>query len=121
MREFRHNEQITVPGSGTATFTLRNVSQALSGLTIWAVSGGRTIANLTFQPQINGQDFGGSTAIVGAVALDVVYAGGSDKNVIPGSGANSPADPFNFTVLITNADASDALITIYAIGMGGDH
>ena len=118
MALWHHEEQITVSGSSTARFSFQPQA-VLDNLTIWAVSNTRTIANLTFQPQINNANFGSSVAIVGAVAKTVVYSSGgasAENNLLPFRPATSlTIDPFTFSVLITNADASPATVTLYAV------
>lgn len=115
---WRQAEQLTVPGSGNATFTLApGRPLALHKLTLWATTGARVLAgNLTFQPRINGKNLGSSTVIASTNTVnDVVLAG--DDNVLP-AGA-SGVDPFTLDVLITNAAASDVIVTVYAAGLGG--
>lgn len=124
MRAWRQVEKITVTGSGTATFTLRNLPLAISNLTIWAISGGRALTNMTCQPQVNGQNLGSSTNFTAAVAAEVIYSsgGGSAENqLIPESIAQPSADPFVFTVELTEAGGSDEDITLYAVGLTGGH
>lgn len=120
---WQQTKQITVPGSGTATFSLAR-GTVLDRLTIWAVSNKRVITNLSFQPQVNGNNFGSAVAVTGTAAFHVVYASGGTNNdrqipFKPPALGVGELDPFDFTVLITNADASPAIITIYAAAFSG--
>lgn len=125
-RAFRQIEQVVAAQNGNATFTLRNIPLALNGLTIWAVSGGKVITDLTFQPQINGIDFGGSVQVAAGVAANVVYSGGVDEDILPEDAGNGAAgiDPFVFTVDVldagNDANASTRTVTIYAVGLVPD-
>jgi len=120
MNLYQQEERITVPGSGTARFTLA-FPALVDNLTIWAVSGSRTIANLSFQVQINAVNYNAATTVVAAVAADVIYRSGgasTENDLIPlrPSGRALTLDPFTFSVLITNADVADAVVTLYAVG-----
>lgn len=119
-RSWRQIERLTVPAGDDATFTLKGFPLALAGLTVWAVSGSRTLTDMTFQPQINGVTYGASTNIAAAVAAEVVYGGGLDTDVVPETGP-ATVDPFIFTVLLSNAGGSDEDVTIVAVGFTGDH
>lgn len=119
MGYWSQSEKITVPNGGTATFTLK-YSSPLERLTIWAVSGNRTLTNMTVQPQLNGVNFGGPTNIVGAVAADLVLSNGgsSRENVlfptVPAAKVPGTLDGFTLTVLLSNAGASPESITMIA-------
>lgn len=110
---------------GPTLFTLPTARPiVLSGLTVWAV-GEVTAGNLTFQPRINGVNFGSAV---------VVSSGNQIANVIFSQGGNSPElslpvsaarDPeagvyrLDFDIEITYATAADVLFTIYAAARGG--
>lgn len=122
MPAFRQVEKFLIADSTTATFTLRNMSLAILGLTIWAVSGERPLTDMTFQPQLNGEDFGSSTNVLAAVASDVVYAGGVDEDVLPEDAGSATVDPFVFSVLVTNSSGGPTEdVTLYAVGLTGGH
>lgn len=117
---WQQQQRITVPGGGTARFSLKP-NAPLERLTIWAVSGTRDLVNMTFQPQINETNYGSSTAVLAQPAADVVYRSGGanfENDLIPFVSRSMPSiDPFNFSVLITNADATAADVTIFANGL----
>ncbi len=116
-------EKITVANGGTATFTLAH-NAPLERLTIWANSNGRTMANVSFQPQINGNSFGAPTPLVGVVAADLIYTSGgaATENALipyvhPRLRKLQTSDPFVISVLITNAGASPIQVTMMALGV----
>lgn len=114
-------EKITVPAVGTATFSLKRNSP-LERLTIWAISDRRVIANLSLQVQVNGQAYNPPIVIVGVRAADVIYRSGgavAENDMIPyvPAGRTPAVDPFVFDVVLTNADAVEVAITMFAIGV----
>lgn len=126
MRGWSDYEVLSVPGGGgTATFTVANPGIEFSKLTIWAMSG--VVLTMTFQPQINGVNFGPATALAGARAVDLVFTSGgagSEDIVFPRAlnkahlnGAALPPTEMNLTVLVTNNDASAAVVTMYACAL----
>ena len=124
-RAFRQVERVIATSGSTGTFTLRNLPLALNGLTIWAVSGGRVLTDLTLQPQVNGVNFGGSVNFTAAVAAGVIYSGGVDEDILPRNEVNATTglDPFVFTVLVTDAGAGlvgTRTVTLYAVGLTPD-
>ena len=116
-----------IAAAGTATFTVAPPFPC-ERLTIWATSAGRAIS-MTFQPQMNGANYGAATAVAAAVAADVVYRSGgatAENDLIPvptraqlrGEGGGTVLDPLTFTVAITNDDGvNEGIVTIYAIGV----
>lgn len=113
-------ERISVPGAGTAVFTVKRNSP-LERFTIWAVSGGRVLVNMTFQARINGLTYNPAVNIAAAAAADVIYRSGggvSENDMIPYVEPRNidTLDPFVVDVLMTNADATAALVTIFAVG-----
>lgn len=114
-------KRLTVPHGGTATFTLPHQAP-LERLTIWAISGPRTITNMSFQPKINGANYGAAVTVVGAVAAKIVLSSGgatSENNLIPYTRPDigSTADPFTMTVVVSNAGANDEDITLMAVAL----
>jgi hypothetical protein len=119
MAYWQQQEKIDVPGSGSATFTLKS-NAPLERLTIWAVSGDRVLVSMTFQPQINGENFGSASSVVGAKAADVIYASGgaaAEDLMVPFVHPDKvprDLDRFVFSVKITNNDATTASVTMLA-------
>lgn len=121
MAYWQEAKKITVPGNGTATFGFVHHAP-LDRLTIWAVSGARTIANLSFQPQINGQNYADAVPMTGSIISALIFGSGGalkDNNLFPFRPPPYAAslDPFDLSVLITNGDADPADVTLYAIGL----
>jgi hypothetical protein len=56
---------------------------------------------MDFHPQINGQILGPHVNVSGLPAIDVVYAGGDDVDIIPASDPVDGRDPFDFSVEVT--------------------
>jgi hypothetical protein len=119
---FQQAQKISVPGAGSATFTLR-IQAPIDRLTIWAVSGTRTITNMSFQAQINGRNFRAAVPIAAAVAAHLIYQSGGgtvDNLLIPFNAHNAATgtpDPFVFTIAISNAHGSAEEVTLYASGL----
>ena len=115
MSSWQQPEQFTIQDGETATFTLRPPS-VLSNLTIWAVSGPRTLEDVEFQVQINGHAHGAAVTVTSAAAKTVVYDS-SDKNyLIPFIRALDVGerDPFTLSVLISNDGEDPVTLTIFA-------
>lgn len=119
---WQQQKKITVAGTNTATFTL-NFNTPLERLTIWVSSGDRSIVNLSFQNQINGVNLGAAVTVVGAKAAKVIFSSGgaaAEDNMIPWVDPTKTPDVFDrfvFSVLITNADAAPAVVTVLAVGI----
>jgi hypothetical protein len=121
-------KRVTVPHGGNIAVALPPSRPVLDKLTIWASSGARPLTNMTFQTRVNGKNLGGSVSIVGAVAADVVFAmaGASfdqvlvpySKNDVSLNAAQPALDPLEMDVLVSNAGASDADVTIYFVATG---
>lgn len=121
MAFWQQERKLTVPGSGTARFVLDRQA-VLDRVTIWVVSGARTVANLSFQVQINRRNFNSAVTVVGAVAADVIFQSGgaaTENDLIPFRPAarRDALDDFEFSVLATNADAAAVEVTFYATGL----
>lgn len=117
-------KRVTVPGSGNITVELPAERPILDCFTVWASSGGRTVANLSFQLTIGGVNFGSAVNVVGAVAGGVVADLGAQRRVLPSmprlpypSPDNRNPDTLPVRVVITNADATAADVTILASGV----
>ena len=110
----------------------------LQYLTIWASSGSRTLVNLSCQPRINGKNFGSAVAFVAVKAADPIFDSSTVGRILPvgkgqmplsaaaAVGASVPAidttaDPFDFDILLTNADAGTTVsVTLYFAAVGRD-
>ena len=128
---WQQTNTVTVAGTGTQVVALAPSRPILEKLTIWATSGRRTIASLTFQARINRVNFGTAVTITAAIAADpvcgqgVTYAG---ELLIPQGvgGLDAPdqssprTDPFQFDMLISNGDAAAATVTLYFTAIGRD-
>jgi len=126
---WKHYEKVTVPAGGDATFVIPTASRPhLEKLTIFALSGARVVGALTFQPQINGEDFG-VFVVSGAGALaEVVFqsiVGTVSESLVlptvpvgPYHSDGSALDPLVFSVLVSNAGAAPYTITMAAAAIG---
>lgn len=125
-------ESLTIPNAGSVDFTLSPSRPVLEKLSIWALSGARSLAaGLTFQLRLNGQPIGAAVApgagvLAEAVVQDVV--GSATENWIIPPSRNTDAvnlasgfDPFVLTVSVANATGAEVKVTMVAsaIGRGG--
>ena len=113
-------EKLTIANGTSQTFTLK-YSSPLERLTIWAISGQRVLANVSFQPQLNGINFGGATVIVGTKAADIIYSSGGAANenaILPAPPrqkvVEAAFDAFTFAVVIANAGGASIDVTMMA-------
>jgi hypothetical protein len=121
---FLQEEKVQIV-AGTGRFTLKN-NVALDNLTIWVV-GREPAADITAQPQVNEDNFGGSATVTaaGGRARDVVFTANNPtdgRRLIPvnrglGKKPLSPAgaqvSDFVFSLLLTSA--SDQDVDVYAV------
>ena len=126
---FQQVSTVTVPGSGNATVLLAPSRPPLQELTVWATSGTRTIASLTFQARINHQAFGTSVTVTAQPAAtivagenvtftgDILFPQGLGMLNMPEQSAPG-IDPFDFDVFVTNGDPAPAIVTLYFVGVG---
>ncbi len=121
---FLQEERVQID-SGSGRFTLKN-NVALDNLTIWVV-GHTPAADITAQPQVNGDNFGGSATVTaaGGRARDVVFTANNPTDgrrlIPPNRGiGKKPLTPvsgqvssFEFSLLLTSA--SDQPVDVYAV------
>jgi hypothetical protein len=121
---FLQEEKVQIQ-AGTGLFTLKS-NVALDNLTIWIVGLAAPVANITAQPQINGDSFGASSSILAASGppRDIVFLAnnptdgrrlippnrGPGKKPLTSGGAQ--VSPFEFSVLLSSA--SDQPVDVYA-------
>jgi len=77
---------------------------------------------MSFQTQINGQNYNAPLTIVALEALDILYRSGgafSENDLIPfiHSSQRDVLDPFDVSVLITNNSGNDEDVTMFAVGV----
>lgn len=121
---WQQQEKVTIAGAGTTSFQLRP-NTPLERLTVWVVSGPvRTVANLSFQPRINGVNFGAPVVIAGVIAAQAILTSGGATvenrmfpYVPPRAVADASLDPFVIDIFITNADANPATVTLLVVGV----
>jgi hypothetical protein len=121
--QWQQIKKLTVPAGGTATFTLTQ-NAALERLTVWALSGYRTLTNMNFQVKVNGADYNtvAPVTITSDIASDVIYRSGgafAENDLIPyiPAGIKDEVDSFDFTVVCTNAGGVAETVTIIACGI----
>lgn len=121
-------KQVTVP-NGQSVSVVMPASDIRNRMTVWAISGARPLTNMTFQPQINGQNYGSSSTVSSAVAAKVIFSSGgaaSENNLLPFTPPNAVAqlsanlDPFAFSVLVTNNGSVPEIVTLYAVALTPD-
>lgn len=124
-------QRLTVAAAGTGIASLPTGRPVLEKLTVWAVSGNRVLANVSFQPRVNGVALGSAVNVVAAAAATLVYEPASGQRLIPtqkgtlaapstGPSGAVNADAFQFDVLVSNAGASSIDVTVYFVGVGRD-
>ena len=126
---FQQVTTVTVPASLTATVLLAPSRPPLQELTVWAVSGTRTVPSLTFQARVNQQPFGTSVSVTTSPAAtivsgenvtytgDILFPQGIGMLNMPEQ--SSPTiDPFDFDIFISNGDANPVTVTLYFVGVG---
>jgi hypothetical protein len=118
----QHAKRYTVPNGGTLRVYLP-ANVALEKLTVWATAGIRALTNMTFQPQLNGANFGTSTVITAAVVNAAIYqsTGTRDQLLMPKlsaeQGLAAGVDPLEFSILMTNAHSSPESVTLIFLGI----
>lgn len=118
MAWYQHQQRFTIAASGTASFSLPASRTPLDSLTVWASSGGRSVT-MTFQPRLNGKNFGSAVTVTGTQAADPVFSSGgaTNENRLFPSVRPGVFDRLDFDVLITNGGASTASVTLYAVAV----
>lgn len=129
---WKHIKKLTVPDNGSVVFAFPNGRPLLEKLTIWALSGDRSVQSLTFQPRVNGQNFGASVNFAGPgvlaqIVLQDVVGSITENMVLPpvpgdlAAGNGSPTHPLEFDVLVTAGAVGNAqIITLAAAAIGRD-
>lgn len=127
---WKNIQKLTVPNNGSVVFTFPGGRPLLEKLTIWALSGDRSVSGLTFQPRINGVNFGASVAhagpgVLAQIVLQDVQGSPTENMVLPpvpgdlAQGDGSPTHPLEFDVLITaGVVGRDQVITMAAAAIG---
>jgi hypothetical protein len=117
-------------GAGELDVPLSN-QEVLEKLTIWLTTDGVGVEQLTFQPKLNGVNFGAPVVIGAGVAprAQIIFqsGGGANDAFLFPSNRNlsrpeeAALDPFEFVINIANAVVADQEVTLYfnAIGHAG--
>ena len=116
MHGFQQKTKVTVEANDNIDVPLVHRS-VLEKLTIWAVSGERSVRDLSFQVRINGVDFGAAVAFAGPAKLaEPIFRAGdgaADALLIPVSGVIPALDPLSFVVNIASTFGTDQEVTLY--------
>lgn len=117
MAIWQQAQTFTIAAGQTATFTLRQ-NQPLERLTIWASSGGRVLADVTFQPRVNDVVYGAATHVVAASVGEVIYRSGgatTENDIIPYIPPHdTTTSRLTFDVLVTNAGGAAVTVSLIA-------
>jgi len=115
--EWTNQQKVTVPASDSIAIAIPAALFARKNLTIWAVSGVRSVRDLSFQPRVNQDNYGSAVAHVGPARLGKLIWS-LDGIVLPPYTPPAGGDALSADINITSTHVAAQFITLYITAVG---